>query len=401
MRQVILVLNAGSSSLKFALYPATETPSQSLAGGKFDTSGPKLTFSAKDHDGNPLPPGELLSMHAPFALTDLIPELLDWISETFPDMQVGCVGHRVVHGGRTYSAPVRVDDTVLSDLDQLVSLAPLHEPHNIAAIRAISNWAPDLPQIACFDTSFHRTQPRLAKLFALPRHFADEGVIRYGFHGLSYNYIASVLPAHLGDRADGRVVVAHLGNGASMCAMKDRKSVASSMGFSALDGLMMGSRCGRLDAGVVLYLLRNRGMSADTIETLLYEASGLRGVSGISHDMSILEQSSDPNAREAIDLFCYRAAGELCQLASALQGLDAVVFTAGIGENSANIRRQICEQLTWLGVSLDDAANQANSPVISDAKSKVDVLVIPTDEEQVIARAVARMVCSSASGDAG
>ena len=392
MKQVILILNAGSSSLKFAIYPASAAPKHALISGKFDTSGPQLTFSAKDQTGASIQAGRLSDIHPPFALPDLIPELLDWIEATLPATQIICVGHRVVHGGSTYEAPVVIDEKVLSDLNDLISIAPLHEPHNIAAIQAVANRAPTLPQIACFDTSFHRTQPRLAQLFALPRHFADEGVIRYGFHGLSYDYIASVLPTHLGPRANGRVIVAHLGNGASMCAIQDRKSVATSMGFTALDGLVMGSRCGRLDPGVVLYLLRNRGMTADEIEALLYKSSGLLGVSGISHDMRVLENSEAPHASEAIDLFCYRAAGELCQLASAIGGLDAIVFTAGIGEKSARIRQLICDRLAWMGVSLNDAANAENAVIINNADSGIDVLVIPTDEEEVIACAAAHLI---------
>ena len=392
MKQVILILNAGSSSLKFAIYPASSAPKHALISGKFDTSGPQLTFSAKDQAGATLQAGPLSGIRPPFALPDLIPELLDWIADKLPATQIICVGHRVVHGGSGYDAPVVIDEKVLSDLHDLISIAPLHEPHNIAAIQAIANRAPTLPQIACFDTSFHRTQPRLAQLFALPRQFAEEGVIRYGFHGLSYDYIASVLPSHLGARANGRVVVAHLGNGASMCAMQDRKSIATSMGFTVLDGLMMGSRCGRLDPGVVLYLLRNKGMTADEIEALLYNSSGLLGISGISHDMRVLENSKDPRASEAIDLFCYRAAAELSQSACALGGLDAIVFTAGIGEKSAHIRRLICERLAWMGVSLDDAANAENAVIINNAESRVDVLVIPTDEEEVIANAAAQLI---------
>lgn len=392
MKHVLLILNAGSSSLKFAIYPASEAPKHALISGKFDTSGTELTFSAKDQAGASLQTGRLSGMHPPFALPDLIPELLDWIEATLPTKQIICVGHRVVHGGSTFEAPVVIDEKVLSDLGDLISIAPLHEPHNIAAIRAVANRAPSLPQIACFDTSFHRTQPRLAQLFALPRHFADEGVIRYGFHGLSYDYIAGVLPTHLGARASGRVVVAHLGNGASMCAMQDRKSVATSMAFTVLDGLVMGSRCGQLDPGVVLYLLRDRGMTVDEIEELLYQSSGLLGISGISHDMRVLENSEDPRAREAIELFCYRAAGELCQMASAIGGLDAIVFTAGIGEKSARIRQMICNRLAWMGVSLDDAANAANAVVINNADSRIDVMVIPTDEEEVIASAIAHLI---------
>lgn len=245
--------------------------------------------------------------------------------------------------------------------------------------------APDLPQVACFDTSFHRTLPRLAQLFALPRDLTDNGIIRYGFHGLSYEYIAGALPGQLGSLADGRVIVAHLGNGASMCAMNERRSVATSMGFTALDGLVMGRRCGSLDAGVVLHLIQQKGLTADQVWHMLYRESGLLGVSGISNNMKDLETSPDPHAREAIDLFCYRAVREIGALTAVLGGLDALVFTAGIGENSALIRRLICQQSAWLGVDLNDAANEANGPLISSTKSTVNVCVVPTNEEAVIA----------------
>ncbi|MDX1743809.1 MAG: acetate/propionate family kinase, partial [Ruegeria sp.] len=255
------------------------------------------------------------------------------------------------------------------------------------AIRAVEKWRPETPQIACFDTSFHRTQPRLAQLFALPRDLTEQGIIRYGFHGLSYDYIASVLPEHLGQNASGRVIVAHLGNGSSMCAMKNRKSVATSMGFTALDGLMMGRRCGSLDPGVILYLMQAKGMTAPDIENLLYKESGLLGVSGLTNDVQDLQNSDDPNAQEAIALFCYRAASNLANLLPSIGGLDALVFTAGIGENSAQIRELICEQLGWLGVALDDASNKKNATRISTDRSRVEVFVLPTNEEAVIARA--------------
>jgi len=289
---------------------------------------------------------------------------------------------------------VVVDEVIREKLERLVTLAPLHQPHNLAAIDAIAKVAPGMPQIACFDTSFHRTRPRLARLFALPRELTDEGIIRYGFHGLSYEYIAAALPEQLGILADGRVIVAHLGNGASMCAMQGRRSVATSMGFTALHGLMMGRRCGSLDAGVVLHLLQNRGMSTAQVRHMLYPESGLLGVSGISNNMQVLQECADPKTREAIDLFCYRAACELGSLVTALEGLDAIVFTAGIGENSAEVRRRICERLAWLGVELDQTANDADETVISAADSKVDVLVVPTNEEAVIAKATRAMIAA-------
>lgn len=297
----------------------------------------------------------------------------------------------MVHGGQHHAAPARVTDALLADLAALVPLAPLHQPHNLAAIRSVAALMPDLPQVACFDTSFHRTQSRLAQLFALPRAMADDGILRYGFHGLSYDYIASALPNHLGQGANGRVIVCHLGNGASLCAMKDRQSVATSMGFTALDGLVMGTRCGTLDPGVVLYLL-DKGWSATNITRLLYEDSGLLGVSGISNDMVILEASPAPQAQEAIDLFCYRAANQLAALVPALGGLDAIVFTAGVGEKSARVRKVICAQLHWMGVDLDVGANESNATRISPPDSTIDVLIIPTDEEAVIARATLALI---------
>lgn len=297
-------------------------------------------------------------------------------------------GHRVVHGERRFTQPVMVTPEVLQQLEGLVSLAPLHQPHNLSAIKAMAKRSAGLPQIACFDTSFHRTQPRVAELFALPRALADEGVIRYGFHGLSYDYIASVLEGHIGAKANGRVIVAHLGNGASMCALKDRKSVATSMGFTALHGLMMGRRCGTLDAGVVLHLMQNKGMSVEDVQHMLYRESGLLGVSGISNNMQVLLENEDERAREAIELYCYRAACEMGSLIAAMGGLDAIVFTAGIGENAAHVRRLIAERLQWLGVELSPTDNERNACKISTADSKIDVLVVPTNEELVIAKAV-------------
>jgi len=266
-------------------------------------------------------------------------------------------------------------------------LAPLHQPHNLAAIRAIAAWRAEIPQIACFDTGFHATQDPLATRFALPRALHDEGVLRYGFHGLSYEHIANVLPTHLGELAEGRVIAAHLGNGASLCAMRGRKSVATSMGFTALDGLMMGRRCGALDPGVVLYLMQARGMDADQIERLLYHDSGLFGVSGISNSVQVLLDSPHPHAREAVDLYCHKAAGVLAGLIPAIGGLDALVFTAGIGENAAPVRQAICDRLAWLGVALDAQANAANATDIGAPQSTVRVLVLPANEEAVVADA--------------
>ncbi len=275
-------------------------------------------------------------------------------------------------------------------------LAPLHQPHNLAAIRCVAASVPGLPQVACFDTSFHRTQDRLAQLFALPRALTEAGIVRYGFHGLSYEYIAGTLPTHLADRAEGRVIVAHLGNGASMCAMRERRSVATSMGFTALDGLMMGRRCGALDPGVLIHLVEQRGMEIGQVRHLLYEESGLLGVSGISNDVRLLEASTAPEASEALALFSYRAARELGALATSIDGLDAIVFTAGIGENSAKVRQLICARLGWLGVALDAESNAQHATRISTPASRVDVLVVPTDEEEIIARATYTLASTTA-----
>lgn len=395
MTDTILVINAGSSSIKFALYDSTSVTDGALIVGKITGIGRAPDFIAYDASGNPLVEDGLETIDLCATHGELTQRLLDWLSVHDQGTHLVAVGHRVVHGGRTFTTPVMINADVLEELEKLTPLAPLHQPHNLAAIRAISDWAPDLPQVACFDTSFHRSQPRLAQLFALPRALSDDGVIRYGFHGISYQYIANQLPEHLGTRAEGRVVVAHLGNGASLCAMKERRSIATSMGFTALDGLMMGRRCGSLDAGVVLYLLQNQGMSIEQVEHLLYHESGLLGVSGISNNMQVLSDSTDPHAREAIELYCYRAAGQLSLLLSPLQGLDAIVFTAGIGENSALVRQLICDHLAWLGVELDHEANNCNATKISSQNSNIDVLVIPTNEEVVIAEVTHKLITDS------
>jgi len=305
------------------------------------------------------------------------------------------VGHRVVHGGSAYSNPVLIDDKVLAALEELVPLAPLHEPHNIAAIRAISAIAPDVLQVACFDTAFHRSMPPLAQEFALPRALTAKGVRRYGFHGLSYEYIMSVLPRIAPDCASGKVIVAHLGNGASMCAIENGRSIATTMSFTPGDGLPMGTRTGALDPGVILYLLQHEAMDATSIEHLIYERSGLLGVSGLSGDMRILLSSNLPAAKEAIDLFVYWIGRELGSLTAALGGLDAVVFTAGIGEHAAEIRARVCQDARWLGIALDEQANAAGGPRITKTDGKVSVWVIPTDENLMIARHTCRVICES------
>jgi acetate kinase len=392
MTDAILILNAGSSSLKFAVYPDEAGASEPSLRGKIVGIGNSPIFSARDSSGDILSAEAGMKLCPSFGHSDLIPALLDWLNSHQDGITITAAGHRVVHGGRDHTGPMRVTDELLTELATLVPLAPLHQPHNLGAIHCITDFAPGLPQVVCFDTSFHRTQDRLAQLFALPRELTDEGIIRYGFHGLSYEYIASTLPHHLGGRADGRVIVAHLGNGASMCALLNQKSVATSMGFTALDGLMMGSRCGALDPGVVLHLMNQKNMTADEITKLLYQKSGLLGVSGISSNMATLEASAAPQAREAIELFCYRAACELAALATAIGGLDAVVFTAGIGENSALVRRKITDRLAWMGIGLDKAANDRNETRLTSAASKIEVLIVPTDEEAIIAYATQQFI---------
>jgi acetate kinase len=392
MTDAILVLNGGSSSLKFALYsdgasvPEVSATGQPILRGKIANIGNAAVFSAYDGIGNVLPLHDHM-VFQPLATHEVLtPALLDWLQSRGGGHTIKAAGHRVVHGGRAHSGPARDTDTLMAELEALVPLAPLHQPHNLAAIRSVTAFLPDIPQIACFDTSFHTTQDRLAQLFALPRALTDQGILRYGFHGLSYDYIAGMLPSYLGRRAEGRVIVAHLGNEASMCALKNWQGVAASMGFTALDGLMMGQRCGALDPGVVLHLLEQKGMSPDEITQLLYHQSGLLGVSGISNNMATLQASAAPEAREAIELFCYRAASELAALCAPIGGLDAIVFTAGIGENSALVRSLIIDRLTWMGMELDPVANEGNQTRINAATSRIDVAVIPTDEESVIAR---------------
>ena len=390
MNAAILVLNAGSSSIKFAIYDAAAgNDAASRYGGEIDGIGHAAHLCAHDANGTRLAD---VTIGGDGSHEAALSALLKWIASHSGGIELVCAGHRVVHGGGTFSGPVKITADVLQKLDALSPLAPQHQPHNLAAIHALARLHPALLQVACFDTSFHVTQPAVATAFALPRALSDKGVKRYGFHGLSYDYIASVLPKHLGETADGKVVVAHLGHGASMCAMLRRQSVATTMGFSALDGLVMGTRCGALDPGVILYLLDEFNMGSKAIGHLLYNESGLLGVSGVSDDMRELLASSNPRAAEAIELFCYRIVRELGSLAAALGGLDAVVFTGGIGEHSPEIRSRVCTQAAWLGLQLDEKANHAGGPRISKANSSVVVLAVPTDEESVIARACRAML---------
>jgi acetate kinase len=381
----IAVVNAGSSSLKFSLFGASDGELALAARGQVEGLYTSPRFVAKDAKGVVLGEkswGEGTKLGHDGALDHLLP----FLRERFAGHRLAAVGHRVVHGGLEYGEPVRVDAGVVSALEKYVPLAPLHQPHNLAPIRALLARAPDLPQVACFDTAFHRRQPAVAAAFALPKSISERGVRRYGFHGLSYEYISQALPRYDARGAAGKVVVAHLGNGASMCAMEGGRSVASTMGFTAADGLPMGTRCGNLDPGVMLYLMDELAMDARAIEKLIYQQSGLLGVSGISSDMRTLEASADPAAKAAIDLFIYRIGRELGSLAAALGGLDAIVFTAGIGENSLSLRERVCTDAGWLGVELDAAANTAGGPRISTAASRVAAWVVPTNEELMIAR---------------
>lgn len=385
MSDAILVLNAGSSSIKFSVFPGHARPDREdlLCDGECEGIGDRLHFTAKDRAGASL----IDELPAGITHEDALCELLRWIERYFRNHRLVAAGHRVVHGGLRYTAPVLIDASVIDELRRLIPLAPLHQPHHLAAIAAISKLHPALPQVACFDTAFHHTQPEVATSFALPRRLTAEGIRRYGFHGLSYEYIASVLPDLLGPvAANGRVVVAHLGSGASMCALSERKSVATTMGFTALDGLPMSRRCGNLDPGVVLYLIQEKGMTADEINTLLYQDSGLLGVSGISDDMRVLLASDRPSAMQAIALFVYRISRELGSMAAALGGLDALVFTAGIGEHASEIRRLVCDGATWLGLDLDQSANATDGPCLTKSGSRTSAWVIPTDEDLMIAR---------------
>jgi acetate kinase len=382
----ILVLNAGSSSIKFSVFPAHDQPDRQgiICDGECEGIGHRVHFTAKDRAGSSLVDQHLAEGTSHEAA---LAALLRWLEVRFADRQLAAAGHRVVHGGSLYTAPVLIDATVTAELRRLIPLAPLHQPHNLAAIAALAKLHPTLPQIACFDTAFHHTQPEVATAFALPRRLAAEGVRRYGFHGLSYEYIASVLPDILGPAtADGRVVVAHLGSGASMCAIHQRKSVATTMSFTALDGLPMSRRCGNLDPGVVLYLMQEKGMTAAEVSDLLYNESGLFGVSGVSDDMRVLLASDNPSAKEAVALFVYRVGRELGSMAAALGGIDALVFTAGIGEHAAEVRRRVCEGAAWLGVDLDQGANLGGGALITRIGSRTSAWVIPTDEDLMIAR---------------
>ena len=381
----ILVVNAGSSSVKFQIFElAASGVLRRLVKGQMDGIGTRPRLRAATPEGSSL----VDKTYSPQEIPDVpaaIGATADWLRE-HQRFQLLAVGHRVVHGGPLYDRPIIVDQKALNRLEQYNSLAPLHQPNNLAPIRSLLARRPELIQVVCFDTAFHRTHPAVADRYAIPERFYQEGVRRYGFHGLSYEYIAGRLGEVAPEIADGRVIVAHLGSGASMCALSGGKSIESTMGFTALDGIPMGTRPGEIDPGVLLYLLTEKGMAPEDLEELLYRESGLKGLSGISNDMRELEASVDPAATLAIDYFVYRIGLYAGMLAAALGGLDGFVFTAGIGENSANIRARVAEKLSWLGMSFDPAANEAGKPRISQAQSAVAVYVVPTDEELMIAR---------------
>jgi len=381
----ILVVNAGSSSLKFQVFAiGARGDLDCLVKGQMDGVGTRPRLRATG-DGNTSLIDQTYPAEKIPDLPAAIHETGDWLRRT-QKVNLIAVGHRVVHGGPNYDSPVRVTAQVVAQLERYVSLAPLHQPNNLAPIRTLLAHRPELPQVACFDTAFHRSHSALADHYALPESLYKEGVRRYGFHGLSYEYIAQRLPQVAPEVAKGRVIVAHLGSGASMCALADGRSVESTLGFTALDGIPMGTRPGQLDPGVVLYLIAEKGMSPSAVEDLFYRQSGLKGLSGISNDVRELEESKDPKAAFALEYFVYRTGLFAGMLAAALRGLDAFVFTAGIGENSVSIRARIADQLSWLGVALDPAANVARGPLISRKDSRVAVYVIPTNEELMIAQ---------------
>lgn len=389
MNGCIAVLNAGSSSIKFALYDRASLESPRYR-GQVERIGVSPRLHVVDAGGK-----LVTERNWPadgFDHQTATNVLLETSRELLRGEPVAGVGHRVVHGGTSFAAPIRIDAAVISALSKLTPLAPLHQPHNLAPIRTIAEEAPHIPQVACFDTAFHRNQPPLAQLFALPRKFTEAGIRRYGFHGLSYEYVSSRFHELAPEQADGRVVIAHLGNGASLCGLLGGRSMATTMGFTAVDGLVMGTRCGTVDPGVLIYLMDAYGMDARAIENLVYRESGLLGVSGISSDMRKLRASSDPAAAEAIALFVYRIVRTVGALAGTLSGLDALIFTGGIGENDAATRAAIADGCRWLGLRLDDARNAQGGGRISVDGSQVSAWVVPTDEERMVAHHTAAVL---------
>jgi acetate kinase len=390
MLEPIFVINAGSSSVKFSLYQTTSNRSvEAGAHGQVEGIGISPRLVVTDVQGRVL--ADQLVTGKDYS--GAIAEIHDWFrTYVGSEAALGGVGHRVVHGGSIYFRPVIIDEQVIAGLEELVPLAPLHQPHHIAAIRAFASIAPKVPQVACFDTAFHHDQPPLAREFALPRELSARGIRRYGFHGLSYEYIVAKLPEVAPACVGGKIIVAHLGNGASMCAINEGRSIATTMGFTPVDGLPMGTRTGTLDPGVILYLLQHEKMDPNAIEHLIYERSGLLGVSGLSSDMRTLLASGAPASNEAIDLFIYRIGRELGSLVASLEGLDALIFTGGIGENASEIRAQVCAHARWAGIILDEEGNSRNGPLMSAPDSAVSVWVVPTDENLVVARHTRRLL---------
>jgi acetate kinase len=386
---IVGVINAGSSSIKFAVYDGDRR----LLFCQLDGLGIRPTTRAEDAAGRPLAPPALGERIDDPSAT--VPALFSWATRNLAGRSIAALGHRVVHGGAHHSKPERLTAALLEELQELVPLAPLHQPQSLAPIRAAFEMDPGLPQVACFDTAFHRTMPEIEEVYALPQALREKGIRRYGFHGLSYEYIASVLPSVAPDLVGGRVVVAHLGNGASLCALREGVSMATTMGFTALDGVPMGTRCGHLDPGVLLYLVGQQHMTPDELEDLLYRRSGMLALSGLSSDFRDLLASDDPQARFALDVFAHRVAGEVASLGAALGGLDGIVFTAGVGENAPRIREDICRACSWLGVEIDGAGNARGGPRITATSSRVAAYVIPTDENLMISRHVRRVTRNS------
>jgi acetate kinase len=381
VNETILVINSGSSSIKFGLYQTEHKCLSRICQGKIEINGSSSLFQVKDDLDHLLQNKHIhVSCHE-----NAIEILLKWLETYTSGQQLVAIGHRVVHGGTKFDRPALVNEQTIEWLQQLVPLAPLHQPDNLAGIKVLQNLQPGLRQVVCFDTTFHRTMPDEEQIYALPSYLTDKGIRRYGFHGLSYEYIAQILPNHMGDRAEGRIVVAHLGNGASLCALNHRRSVATTMGFTPLEGLPMGTRSGNIDPAVLLYLMREQRMDYDDLTELLHFHSGLLGISGISADMRTLLASEDPRAKQAVDLFVWQVCRHIGAMVATLEGIDGLIFTAGIGEHAPQIRTRICARLKWLAIELDESANQANATCISTIGSHVNVLVLPTDEEIIIA----------------
>jgi acetate kinase len=392
MNELILTLNAGSSSVKFAVFEAGDSELELVAKGQVEGIGTAPHFVAKDASGSLLAESYWEPVAGGAGHTMAFRQIWRWLREATEGKRLVAVGHRVAHGGEQYAQPVLIDDSVVSDLSRLIPLVPLHQPHNLASIKAVSMSHPQLRQVACFDTGFHRQRPAVSERFGLPYGLYERGIRRYGFHGISYEYIVSRLEKIAPDLSQGRVIVAHLGSGCSMCAIHGGKSVETTMSFSALDGLPMGTRCGTLDPGVLLYLIHQDRLGVEDLEDLLYKRSGLLGISGVSNDMRALQQSDDPRARDAIDYFVYRIGYNLGALTASLGGLDALIFTAGIGENDAALRARVCRQAAWLGIEINQEANEQRGLKISARDTTPSVWVIPTDEERMIAMHTVRLV---------